>query len=111
IDNVNQMWVSAGHGAIIGIFLLLFGVFLYVGRPLVLPILAAAILALTLGPLVKAAKGIGIPTWITAMLILLFGFGALSVGAMALAKPVSDWIARAPEIGASIKDKLAVLDQ
>jgi predicted PurR-regulated permease PerM len=77
----------------------------------VLPILAAAILALTLAPLIKGARRIGIPTWITAMLILLFGFGALSVGAMALAKPVSDWIARAPEIGASIKDKLAVLDQ
>jgi predicted PurR-regulated permease PerM len=30
---------------------------------------------------------------------------------MALAKPVSDWVGRAPEIGASIRDKLAVLDQ
>jgi len=29
---------------------------------------------------------------------------------MALAKPVSEWIARAPEIGTSIRDKLAVLD-
>jgi predicted PurR-regulated permease PerM len=105
------MWVSAGHGAIIGIFLLLFGAFLYFGRPILLPILAAAVLALTLAPLIKAAKRVGIPTWATAILILLVGFGGLSLAAMALAKPVSDWIARAPEIGASIKDKLVVLEQ
>jgi len=56
VDSVNSMWVSAGHGAIIGIFLLLFGTFIYVGRAILLPILAAAVLALTLAPLIKAAK-------------------------------------------------------
>lgn len=111
VDSVNSMWASAGHGAIIGIFLLLFGAFLYFGRPILLPVLAAAVLALTLAPLIKAAKRAGIPTWVTAIVILLFGFGALSLAAMALAKPVSEWIGRAPEIGASIRDKLTVLDQ
>jgi predicted PurR-regulated permease PerM len=111
VDSVNSMWVSTGHGAIIGIFLLLFGAFLYFGRPILLPVLAAAVLALTLAPLIKAAKRAGIPTWVTAIVILLFGFGALSLAAMALAKPVSEWIGRAPEVGASIRDKLAVLDQ
>lgn len=111
VDSVNSMWVSAGHGAIIGIFLLLFGAFLYFGRPILLPVLAAAVLALTLAPLLKVAKRAGIPTWVTAIVILLFGFGALSLAAMALAKPVSDWVGRAPEIGASIRDKLTVLEQ
>jgi predicted PurR-regulated permease PerM len=111
VDNVNSMWGSAGHGAIIGIFLLLFGAFLYFGRPIVLPVLAAAVLALTLAPLIKAAQRAGIPTWVTAIVILLVGFGALSFAAMSLAKPVSEWIARAPEIGASLRDKLAVLDE
>ena len=105
------MWVSAGHGAIVGIFLLLFGVFLYFGRPILLPVSAAAVLALTLAPLIKAAQRAGIPTWVTAIVILLFGFGALSLAAMTLAKPVSEWIARAPEVGASIRDKLAVLEE
>jgi len=111
VDSVNSMWVSAGHGAIIGIFLLLFGVFLYFGRPILLPVSAAAVLALTLAPLIKAAQRAGIPTWVTAIVILLFGFGALSLAAMTLAKPVSEWIARAPEVGASIRDKLAVLEE
>jgi predicted PurR-regulated permease PerM len=111
VDSANSVWASAGHGALIGIFLLLFGVVLYLGRAILLPILAAAVLALTLAPIVKAARRVGIPTWATAFFILLFGFGALSLGAMALAKPVSEWIARAPEIGTSIRQKLAVLDQ
>lgn len=111
VDSVNKMWASAGQAATIGIFLLLFGAFLYFGHALLLPIFAAAVLALTLSPLVKAAKGLGVPRWVTAIVILLVGFGALSLGAMALAGPVSQWIGRAPEIGASIKDKLAVLDE
>jgi predicted PurR-regulated permease PerM len=111
VASVNTMWTSAGHGALIGIFLLLFGAFLYVGRPILLPIMAAAVLALTLAPLIKAAKRRGIPTWVTAIVILLFGFGALSLLAMALAQPVTQWIGRAPEIGVSLKDKLAVLDR
>ena len=111
VDGVDNVWVSAGHGAIVGIFLLLLGVFLYVGRPILLPVMAAAVLALTLAPLIKAASRGGIPTWVTAIVILLFGFGALSLAAMALAHPVSEWIGRAPEIGSSIKDKLAVLDE
>jgi len=111
LDSANNVWVSAGHGAIIGIFLLLFVVFLYFGRAILLPVLAAAVLALTLAPLIKAAKRFGIPTWVTAIVILLFGFGALSLAATALARPLSEWIARAPEIGTSIRDKLAVLDE
>jgi predicted PurR-regulated permease PerM len=111
LDSVNTMWVSAGHGAIIGIFLLLFGMFLYFGRPILLPVFAAAVLALTLAPLIKAAQRAGIPTWVTAIAIALFGFGALSFAAMSLAKPVSEWIGRAPEIGVSLRDKLAVLEE
>jgi predicted PurR-regulated permease PerM len=111
LDSKNNVWVSAGHGAIVGIFLLLFGTFLYVGRPILLPIFAAAVLALTLAPVIKAAKRFGIPTWVPAILILLLGLGGVSLAATALARPVSEWIARAPEIGTSIREKLAVLDE
>src|ERR1700744_5525151 len=68
VDNVHGLWTSTGHAATIGIFLILFGAFLYVGRAIVLPVLAAAVVALTLAPLVRAAKGRGIPSWLTAIL-------------------------------------------
>ena len=111
LDSKSDIWVSSGHGAIVGIFLLLFGAFLYVGRAILLPIFAAAVLALTLTPVIKVAKRFGIPTWLTAIVILLFGLGGVSLAAMALARPVIEWIARGPEIVATVKDKLSVLDQ
>jgi predicted PurR-regulated permease PerM len=110
VDSVQRMWTAAGQAASIGIFLLLFGAFLYIGHAFVLPVLAAAVMAMTLAPLVKGAKRRGIPAWITSLLILLFGAGIISLVATMIAGPVSQWIGRAPEIGASIKQKLTVLD-
>jgi predicted PurR-regulated permease PerM len=111
VESVRNVWASAGQAAMIGIFLLLFGAFLYLGRAILLPVLAAAVVALTLAPLVKAAKRFGISPWLTALVILAFGLGALSLLATALAGPVSQWIGRAPEIWATIQQKLSVLDQ
>jgi predicted PurR-regulated permease PerM len=111
VENVTNVWLSAGQAANIGIFLILFGAFLYIGRAILLPILAASIVALTLAPLVKAAKRHGISPWLTSLLIVALGLGALGLAATMLAGPVSEWIGRAPEIGATIKDRLAVLDR
>jgi predicted PurR-regulated permease PerM len=111
VDSVQKMWVSAGQAANIGIFLIVFGAFIYVGRAILLPILAAAVIALTLGPLIKTAKRFGISPWITGLLILLITVGALSLAVTTLTGPVTEWIGRAPEIGASIKQKLSVLDE
>ena len=111
VANVKDMWMSASQAATIGIFLLLFGGFLYVGRAILLPMFAAAVVALTLAPLIKAGKRHGISPWISAILIVALCIGALALAATAAAGPISAWIGRAPEIGASIKDKLSVLEQ
>ena len=110
VGSVHTIWAGVGQAAVIGIFLLLFGAFLYIGRAFVLPVLAAGVVSLTLAPLVKAAKVRGVPPWISALFILLVAVGVISLVVTAIAGPVSQWIGRAPEIGASIKEKLAVLD-
>jgi predicted PurR-regulated permease PerM len=110
VDSLGAMWAGVSQAAIIGIFLLLFGAFLYFGKPLVLPVFAAAVVALTLAPGLKLAKQHGVPHWITTLLVLLFIIGAVGGIATAIAGPVSQWIGRAPEIGANIKQKLSVLD-
>jgi predicted PurR-regulated permease PerM len=109
VGSIGGLWSSAGQAANIGIFLLLFGAFLYVGRTILLPILIAAVVSLTLAPLIRAAERRGISPWITAIVIVMLALGALALAAMALAGPIGEWIARAPEIGAIIKQKLAVL--
>ena len=110
VGSVSGLWVAAGQAANIGIFLLLFGGFLYVGGSIVAPILIAAVVALTLAPLIKAAKRRGISPWITAIVIVAFAIGAVALAATAIAGPISEWIGRAPEIGTTIKEKLAVLE-
>jgi predicted PurR-regulated permease PerM len=110
VGNIQNMWVSAGQAANIGIFFLLLGGFVYVGREILLPILIAAVVSTTLAPLVKAGKRHGISPWITAILIVVLAIGMLALAATAIAAPVSEWVGRAPEIGATIKQKLSALE-
>ena len=111
VDSVGGVWTSLSRAATIGIFLLLFGAVLYFGRAILLPIVAAAVVALTLAPLVKAGKRHGIPPWITSLLIVACSVGRREPGGDRHAGPVSEWIGRAPDVWASIKEKLSVLEQ
>jgi predicted PurR-regulated permease PerM len=111
VDSLQNMWQSIGLAATIGIFLLLFGVFLYIARAILMPVLAAAIVSMTFAPLVRRANRHGIPPWFTALAIVVVALGALGIAATAMAGPVSEWIARGPEIGATIKDRLSVLER
>jgi predicted PurR-regulated permease PerM len=110
LANAQGLWQSAGRAATIGIFLLLAGGVLYVGRAILLPIFAAAVVAMTLAPVIRFGQKRGISPWITALAIVACALAALGIAAMAMAGPVSEWIARAPEIGATIKERLSVLD-
>ena len=109
-ESAQLVWQSLSRAATIGMFLLLFGAFLYLGRAILMPVLAAAIVALTFAPLVRRAERHGVAPWITALAIVAVALGALCVVATAMAAPVSEWIARAPEIGSTIKERLSVLE-
>jgi predicted PurR-regulated permease PerM len=110
-QSADAIWAPLAHMATFGIFLILFGAVLYLGRTILLPIFAAGVVALTLAPLVKAAGRRGISPWITAIVIVAVGVGALSLAVTVMAAPVSEWIGRAPEIWTNIKEKFAVLEQ
>src|SRR5439155_19089996 len=53
----------------------------------------------------------GIPDWLAALVVVVALIAALNLAVVTLAKPLSDLIGRAPEVGVAIKDKLHVLDQ
>jgi predicted PurR-regulated permease PerM len=111
VSSMENMWLLAGSAATIGIFLILFVGFLYIVRPIGLPIAAAAIISLTMAPLIKAAKRHGVSPWISAIVIVALGVGAVALAATALAGPLTEWIGRAPQIGATIKERLSVFDE
>jgi len=111
VDKIDSMWTSARRAATIGIFTLLLIAFLYFGRSLLLPILAAAVIGTTLAPLVKFAARHRVSPWITALVIVSLIAGMVGLAATLLAGPIREWIARAPEIGAAVKANLYVLDR
>jgi predicted PurR-regulated permease PerM len=111
LESIEDLWTVAARVATVGIFVLLLGMCLYFCRPVLLPVVAALVIGTTLAPIVKAAARHRISPWATAIALgaLLL---ALAVTAVTLlSRPVSEWIAKAPEFGATIKQKLYVLDR
>jgi predicted PurR-regulated permease PerM len=95
----------------VGIFVLLLGACFYVSRPILMPVISAILVGMTLAPIVKHARRYGVPTLVTAVAIVLVLLAAAGLAAVLLAAPVREWIGRAPEIGASIKQKFYLLDR
>lgn len=108
---MDEIWRSVAQMAPVGIFVLLLGACFYVCRPILLPVLSALLVGMTLAPIVKQARRFGIPPPVTAGAIVLVLLAAAALAAVLLAAPVSEWIGRAPEIGASIRQKFYVLDR
>jgi predicted PurR-regulated permease PerM len=111
LEPIEDIWTPAAQMATVGIFVLLLGTALYVCRPVLLPVAAALVIGTTLAPAVKLAARHGVPPWITAVVIGLVLLAAAATAITLLAAPVSEWIVKAPEIGAAIKQKLYVLDR
>jgi predicted PurR-regulated permease PerM len=109
--STDAAWAALAHMATFGIFLILFGVLLHLGRTILLPVVAASVVALTLSPFVKAAKRRGVSPWITAILIIVVGTGCLGIALTAVAGPLSEWVGRAPEIWSHIQEKFVVLER
>ena len=102
---------SAGEVAIIGIFVLMVLGALWFARPLLLPATTALVVGLMLGPLSAQADRLRIPPVITAIVLTLLVVGIFNVVIVILAAPVGEWIGKAPEIGASIRQKMSVLER
>jgi predicted PurR-regulated permease PerM len=111
VEPIDDIWAPAAQMATVGIFVLLAGAALYVCRPILLPVVAALVIGTTLAPVVKFAARHRISPWITAVVLGLGVLAATASAATLLAAPISEWIAKAPEIGATIKQKLYVLDR
>jgi predicted PurR-regulated permease PerM len=109
--SAEDVWASAAQLATVGIFVLLLTACIYLGRPVLLPVSAAMIIGTTLAPIVKLGARHRVSPWVTAVGLGVVLLACAATVATLLAAPVSQWIAKAPEIGASIKEKLYVLNR
>jgi predicted PurR-regulated permease PerM len=106
-----DFWRAAAQAATIVMCVLLLGTFLYVARPVLLPVLCAVVVALTFGPAIRLATTRGVPSWVMAMAVVVVVVGVTNVAVVMLAAPAADLLKRAPELGAAFKEKLHVFDQ
>ena len=104
-------WSTASQVSICGIFLIVLIAALEQARPLLLPATCAFVIGLMLGPLQARGKAAGLPPLVTAvalwLLVVVVFYGMIAL----LATPAVDWIGKAPEIGATIKEKFQLLNR
>jgi predicted PurR-regulated permease PerM len=83
---------------------------LYFGRSILLPVMAGLIVGVTLAPGIKFGSRFGIPTAVSALIMVLVIVSLIGLLVTFFAAPLTDWIGRAPEIGAAVKAKLHAFD-
>jgi predicted PurR-regulated permease PerM len=95
--------------SIIGTFVILLIGALYFARAFFLPVMLALLITLTFSPLVRYLRHRGIPSVVSAVLIVLAMFGLFASAAIYLADPISQVIGDAPAIAQRIDDRFAPL--
>jgi predicted PurR-regulated permease PerM len=108
---METFWKTAAEGASVGIFILLFGAFLDVARAILLPIVSALVIATMLGPISSRAARHRVPHWLFATLAVALLVVLLNLAIVLLSAPVIEWIGKAPEIAATIRNKLQILER
>jgi len=83
---------------------------LYFGRAVLLPVVAALIVGITLSPLIEFGARYRIPPAVSALAAVVLVIAIIGGLFTFFAAPLTDWIARAPEIGTAVQQKLRVLD-
>lgn len=79
---------------------------LYFAKPLLLSIIVGLLIALTLIPIVRWLERRGVPTGLSAIMLVLLLALTVGAGAYLLSAPVTEWIQRAPTIGRQVEDRL-----
>jgi predicted PurR-regulated permease PerM len=111
VIDIADIWGSGAQMATVGIFGLLLVTCLYFCRPILLPVLAAVLIGTTFAPIIKHARDHGVSSWASAVVLVALMMAAAGLVLTMLAAPITEWMGKAPEIGASIKQQLYMLDR
>src|SRR3954447_13548961 len=83
---------------------------LYFGRAVLLPVTAALIVGITLSPATEFGVQYRIPTPISAIAVVATLVAVIGALLLFFAAPLTEWIGRAPEIGAAVQEKVRVFE-
>jgi predicted PurR-regulated permease PerM len=110
LSGIPAVWRLAALMATLAMGALALIAALYFGRSIILPVAAAIIVGITLSPVVKFGSRFGIPPAVSAIIIVLWLTALVGAGITFFAAPLTEWIARAPEIGSVVQEKLRVFE-
>jgi predicted PurR-regulated permease PerM len=111
LEDAAAFWRLIAQAATIIMCALMLGVFLYLARAFLLPVLCALVVGMTLGPLVSWLARHGVPAWLSALVAVLALLGLMNAAILTLAQPISELTGRAYELGNAIRGKLHILDR
>jgi predicted PurR-regulated permease PerM len=110
-DSTRHFWRAIAQAATIIMCVLMLGAFLYAARALLLPVLCAFVVGMTIGPYVGYAAKRSVPTWLSAIVVILLIVGAANIALVLLANPMAELLRRMPEVAAAFKGKLHSFDR
>jgi predicted PurR-regulated permease PerM len=108
---LSRLWEGVARVSTIGIFVILLFAALHYAQPVVMPVTLAIIAGIVLTPALTWAARHGVPHWLTALLLVGSIFAGLAYAVVLLAGPVGDWLEKAPELGAKVRENLNFLDR
>ena len=101
---------APGKGFILtGIFIILAIYALYFGREFFMPVVLAFLFALTLTPIVRFLRKRGVPSAISATLLVVVSAAAVGLGGYLLSGPLMQLINDAPQIGRTLTERIEEL--
>lgn len=97
---------TQNNPALIGIFIILAVLALYFGRDFFMPVVLAFLFALTLTPIVRFLRKRGIPSPLSATLLVVASTIVLAIGGYLLSGPTTQLINDAPQIGRALTERI-----
>lgn len=82
---------------------------LHLGQMFLAPVTLAIVLGLMFGPVADRVERFGVPPALSAGIVVLMLIGVIAGGVTLFAVPLSDWVARAPQIWSKLQQQLATL--
>ena len=110
LSGIPQLWRLGALLATLLMGAIAFIAALYFGRSILLPIVSGLIVGITLTPIVDSGRTLRVPAAVSAVVVVASLFAVVGVVITFFVAPLNEWIARAPEIGAAVQQKLRVLD-
>jgi len=111
LADAEAFWRAIARAATIGIFAIALLAVMHYARPILLPVVLALTIGIALTPLSNRAKSYGLPPAISAVFLVAGLLAVISVVVVLLSDAVRDWIERAPELIAVLKQRLQLFDR